>query len=321
MRRLIRFLAVVLASAAPGLQAADAWPMRTVTLVAPSGPGGTSDIFARMLADRLAKDLGRAVIVENRPGVGTLLGAQAVARARPDGHTLLVGAAALTIGPHLMKDMAIDPVRDFAPVRVIARFPNLLIVPGASTVKSVPDLLARARADPGKLVVSSGGVGISEHLSAELFQSMTRTSLVHVPYKSSAESVTAVVSGDAQLSFANMLAAVPAVKAGRVRPIAVTGPARSPFLPDVPTVAEAGVAGFEVLTWFGLLAPAGTPPAIVRRLDESVAHWLQMPETQERLRAMGAEPSNEGPEAFATRIRTESTKWAALIREAKLRAD
>jgi tripartite-type tricarboxylate transporter receptor subunit TctC len=321
MRRLIRTLVVVLASAAPGLQAADAWPTRTVTLVAPSGPGGTSDIFARMLADRLAKDLGRAVIVENRAGVGTLLGAQAVARARPDGYTLLVGAAALTIGPHLLKDMAIDPVRDFAPVRVIARFPNLLIVPDASAVKSVPELLARARAEPGKLVVSSGGVGISEHLSAELFQSMTRTSLVHVPYKSSAESVTAVVSGDAQLSFANMLAAVPAVKAGRVRPIAVTGPARSPFLPDVPTVAEAGVAGFEVLTWFGLLAPAGTPPAIVRLLDESVARWLQMPETQERLRAMGAEPSNEGPEAFAARIRTESTKWAALIREAKLRAD
>jgi tripartite-type tricarboxylate transporter receptor subunit TctC len=232
-----------------------------------------------------------------------------------------VGAAALTIGPHLLKDMAIDPVRDFAPVRVIARFPNLVIVPGASAVKSIPDLVAKARAEPGKLVVSSGGVGISEHLSAELFQSMTQTLLVHVPYKSSAESVAAVVTGDAQLSFANMTVAVPAVKAGRVRPIAVTGPARSPFLPDVPTVAEAGVAGFEVLTWFGLFAPAGTPAAIVRSLDESIARWLETPEMQERLRAMGAEAGNEGPEAFARRIRAESAKWGALVREAKLRAD
>lgn len=320
MRKVIRFLAA-LALSAPLAAAAEAWPARTLTIVAPGGAGGTSDVFARVLADWLAKDLGNAVIVENKAGAGTLLGAQAVARSKADGHTLLIGAAALTTSPHLLKEVTFDPLRELAPVRLIAHLSNVLIVPADSRIRSVADLLAHARAEPGRMTISNGGTGISEHLAAELFQSTTKTRLVHVPYKSSAANVMAVTAGEVQAGFANMTVALPAAKAGKVRAIAVTGAKRSAFLPEVPTIAESGLPGYEVQTWFGLLAPAGVPEDVLRRLDDSVARWIATAEMGERLRALGGEAAAEGPDAFRARIRAEYAKWAALVKEANLRAE
>jgi len=321
MKNMLRILATCLAMASVGVQAADNWPTRTITIVAPGGAGGTSDLFARLLADGLSKELGRSVIVENRSGAGTLIGAHVVAQAKPDGHTLLIGAAALTISPHMYKSPAVDPVRDFQPVRLVARFPNVVVVNGSSSLKSVGELVAQVRANPGRFSYASGGVGISEHLTGELFQAMTGTALVHIPYKSSMESVIAVVAGDALVAFGNVTASMPQIRAGKLRALAVTGLSRYPGLPEVPTVAESGVSGFEVSTWFGLLAPAGTPVEIVTALDEATRRFLSSPEGKERLRAMGTEAADVGPRAFAELIRGEYAKWGEVVRKANVRAE
>jgi tripartite-type tricarboxylate transporter receptor subunit TctC len=321
MNHALQVLALLFAIAAASVHAADPWPSRTITLVAPGAAGGTSDIFARLLADGLSRELGRTVIVENRDGAGTLIGSKAVAGAKPDGHTLLIGAAAITISPHVMKGMALDPTRDLQAVRLLARFPNVMIVNAASPVASVPELLHQVRANPGRYNFSSGGVGISEHLSGELFMTMTGTHMVHVPFKGSTASAMAVVTGDALVSFGNMAAVMPQVKAGKLRAIAVTGSARSFNLPDVPTVAEAGVPGYEVSTWFGLLAPAGTPAEVIRTLDVATQKFLARPETRERLAGMGAEGVDEGPAAFAERVRADYAKWGEVVRNANIRID
>ena len=311
----------LLALSSLGLQAAESWPTRTITIVAPGAAGSTSDLFARLVADGLSKDLGRVVIVENRAGAGTLLGAQLVARAKPDGHTLLIGAAALTIGPHVYRNIEFDPVRDLQAVRVIARFPNVVVVSGNSSIKNIAELVDAVRAKPGHFNYASGSVGISEHLAGELFKSMTGIDIVHVPFKSSVDAAMAVVSGDALVDFGNMSAVLPQVKAGKLRAIAVTSATRSSTLPAVPTVSEAGVNGYEVSTWFGLLAPAGTAPGVIRILDEATQRFLSLPETRERLRVMGAEPTDEGPKAFAEAIRSEHSKWGEVVRKANIRAD
>ena len=318
--RYARAIALLIA-ALLGTALAAEWPSRHITLVAPGVAGGTSDTFARLLAQGLSRELGHPVIVENRSGVGTLLASQLVAKAAPDGHTLLLGMAALAISPHMYKDMKVDPVRDFQPVRMLARSPNVVAVPAASAVRSVSQLVQQVRANPNRFNYSSGGVGISEHLSAELFVAMTGVELVHVPYKSSADSVMAVVTGDALVTFGNMAVALPQVKAGKLRAIAVTGTQRSPNLPDVPTVSEAGIGGYEVSTWFGLLAPAGTPPEVIRRLDDATRRFLAQPQTRERFIAAGAEVVDEGSEAFAAVIRSDTAKWGELIRRNNLRIE
>jgi tripartite-type tricarboxylate transporter receptor subunit TctC len=321
MNAILRILACVLAFSGFGSRAAEAWPTRTVTIVAPGPAGSTSDLFARLVADGLAKELGRAVIVENRPGAGTPLGAQVVARAKPDGHTLLIGAAALAIGPHVYRNIAFDPVRELQPVRVIAHFPNVVVVSGTGSIKSVTELVGVIRANPGRFNYASGAVGISEHLAGELFKSMTGTDIVHVPFKGSTDAAMAVVSGDALVDFANIAVVLPQVKAGKLRAIAVTSATRSSNLPDVPTVSEAGVRGYDVSTWFGLLAPAGTPPEIIRILDEATQRLVALPESRERLRVMGAEPADEGPKAFAALLSSDSAKWGEVVRNANIRAD
>ena len=316
-----RLLAALLAMACMAAAHAQGWPSRTITLVAPGPAGGTADIFARLLADALAKDFGQPVVVENRAGAGTLLGTQHVARSKPDGYTLLVGAAALTIGPHLMKDVALDPARDLQPIRVLARFPNIVVTNADGPVKSVGALIQQARANPGRFNYASGGMGISEHLSGELFKSITGVDLVHVPYKGSADAVMAVVKGESLVAFANMPVAMPHVKAGKLRALAVTGANRSTVLTDLPTVAESGVQGYELSTWFGLLAPAGTPPEIVSKLDESTRRFLASPAAKERLALLGGDPADEGPDAFRSTIRADYAKWGDLIRKANIRAE
>jgi tripartite-type tricarboxylate transporter receptor subunit TctC len=321
MKPCIRFLAALSVAIGTNAQAADAWPSRTITVVAPGPAGGTSDIFARLIADGLAKELGATVIVENRDGAGTLIGSKAVASAKPDGHTLLVGAAAIAISPQVYKTIDLDPRRDLQPVRILARFPNVVVVKGDAPVKNVAHLLDTVRAKPGAYNYSSGSVGISEHLSGELFKSMTGADILHVPFKGSANAALAVVTGDALVSFGNMAVVMPQVKAGKLRAIAVTSASRSTSLPDVPTVAESGVPGYEVSTWFGLLAPAGTPEPIVRRLDEATRKFLALPQTREKLLSMGAEPVDEGPAAFAAVLRRDWDKWGEVVRKANIRAE
>ena len=314
-----RLVAVAVAFLALSSPAAEPWPTRPIILVAPGAPGGTSDIFARLLAHGLSAELGHPVVVENRSGAGTMLASQWVSRAKPDGHVLLIGMAALAISPHVYPHMNVDPVRDFQPIRLVARSPNLVAVSAASAVMDMPQLLREIRANPKRFNYSSGGVGISEHLSAELFMAMTGVELVHVPYKTSADSVMAVAKGEALVTFGNMAVALPQVRAGKIRAIAVTGNRRFADLPDVPTVEESGVNGYEVSAWTGLLAPAGTPSDVVRRLDHAARRFLSTREARERFAAAGAEVVDEGPEAFAAVIRADSAKWGDLIRKTNLR--
>ena len=272
MKRLLATFAgtlAMLALSSAYLPAADKWPTRTITVVAPGPAGSTSDLFARLIADGLSKELGRPVIVDNRPGAGTLVGAQLVARAKPDGYTLLVGAAALTIGPHIYRDIDFNPVRDLRAVRVIARFPNVIVVNGNDRIQNLAGLLQVVRANPGRFNYASGGVGISEHLAGELFKSMTGIDIVHIPFKGSVDAAIAVIKGDALVDFGNMAAVLPQINAGKLRAIAVTSATRSSTLPAVPTVSEEGVGGYEVSTWFGLLAPAETPAHVIGALDEA----------------------------------------------------
>jgi tripartite-type tricarboxylate transporter receptor subunit TctC len=304
-----------------GAHAAEPWPARTIVLVAPAQAGGAIDLFARLSAEGLARELGRSVLVENRPGAGTNIGNQFVARALPDGHTLLLGAATLAINPHVYKGLAYDPMRDLLPVRLVARVPNVVVVSAGGSVSSVSELVRLARANPGRFNYSSPGPGTSVHLAAELFKAMTDTNLVHVPYKSSPASAAAVLAGEVLVAFENMPIVLGPVKAGKLRALAVTTAQRSSQLPDVPTLAEAGVKGYDVSAWFGLLAPAGTPPEIVRALDGAARRALSSAEAMERIRGLGAEPADEGPEAFAALIRSESAKWGPVIRKANVTAD
>lgn len=299
---------------------AQSWPTKFVTIVAPGGPGGTTDIFARLLAVGLPKELGQVVIVENRAGAGTNIGSQYVAQAKPDGYTLLIGAAAVAVNPHLYKSLAYNPQRDLEPIRLIARIPNVIAV-HANGPRNLKELIELLRANPGKYNYASGGAGTMVHLGTELFKSMTQTDIVGVQYKSSALAVSAVLAGEVLVAFENIPVVLPHVKAGTLRALAVTANVRSKNLPDVPTLAEAGLTGYDVTSWFGLFAPTGTPSEAIKRLDAATLAYLQSADAQEKLRAMGAMPATEGPEAFRAMIRAESEKWGAVIRKAKIQAD
>jgi tripartite-type tricarboxylate transporter receptor subunit TctC len=300
---------------------AQSWPTKPVTIVAPGPAGGTTDLLARMLGEGLTKELKQPVIVDNKPGAGTNIGNQAVARAQPDGYTLLIGAATLAINPAVYSKLAYDPQRDLLPIRLLARAPNVVVVAPTAPASNVTELINWARSNPGKLNYASPGSGTSVHMSAELFKSMTATDIVHVPYKGSSQAVSAVLSGEAQMVFETILLVLPQVKAGKLRALAVTGATRSAAMPDIPTVSESGVAGYEVTPWFGVLAPTGIPAEVVRTLDETSRKIFTTTTLRERVRAMGADPADEGPDAFRALIRTETQKWAAVAKKANIRAD
>lgn len=298
------------------------FPSRPIRLIAPAPPGGVTDITARLLAQRLADVVGQQVIVENRSGGGGNIAAEHVARSRPDGYTLLVG----TIGTHainrsLYPSLPFDPERDFAPITQIVTYPLVLVVNPGLGVATVQELIAAARARPGQLMRASGGSGTSMHLSGELFQMMARLDMPHVPYRGSAPALTDVVSGQAHLMFDALASAVPLVQAGRLRAIAQTGAQRSPVLPDVPTVAEAGLTGYDVSSWLGLLAPAGTPAPVVERLHRASVEALSHPEIRQRFAADGGTVVASTPEAFAAFMRAETAKWADVVRASGARAD
>jgi tripartite-type tricarboxylate transporter receptor subunit TctC len=293
-----------------------------VTLVSPWPPGGSNDTFSRLIAARLAAAFGQPVIVENRPGATGTIGVGQVARAAPDGHTLVMGsspthATAQAIYPQL----SYDPVRDFAPVTMVATVQNVLVVHPAVPARSVAELVALAKAQPGKLTFASSGNGSSQHLSGEMFKVMTGTELLHVPYRGAAPAVADIVAGHISLGFHNMPDVVALVRGGQLRALGVTGEARAPVMPDVPTVAESGVPGYAATVWFGVFAPAGTPRPVVERLHREIAAALTDPEIKTRLDALGNEISGMGPEGFAAFVRTEVGRWGEIVRRAGVTAN
>jgi tripartite-type tricarboxylate transporter receptor subunit TctC len=315
---LFAFLALL----APTLASAQSWPTKPVHILVSSGAGGTADILARMVGERLAPVLGQPVIVENRPGAGGHLGAGLVARAQPDGYTLLMsGSPTHSVGPHLFKRLTYEPMRDVPPVAMIAVAPNLLVAKSSLPVKSLADLIALAREKPGQLTYSSAGNGTSGHLAAELLKSMARIDMRHVPYKSGPEAVTGVLTGDVDFIFFTVPAVLPQVEAGKLRALAITSLARSELVPDVPTVAEAGFPGFEVLGWYALFAPRETPKPVVAKLSAEVEKIVRSPDIHDKLLQLGAEPRYMSPEQVTAFVAVESPKWGQLIRESGASAD
>lgn len=320
---------LALAAAAAGALAlmpfavqAQAFPAKALTIVVPFSAGGTTDILARVVGQYMAKDLGQPVIIDNRAGAGGNIGAQMVARAAPDGYTLLMG----TVGTHainqsLYKKMSFDPIKDFAPITRVALVPNLLVANPGQPYKNVKELIAYAKANPGKVSFASSGSGTSIHLSGEMFSQLAGVEMQHVPYKGSAPALTDLLGGQTAIMFDNMPSVIGHVKAGKLRPLAVTTPQRSPALPDVPTIAESGVPGYSATSWFGLLAPASTPAPVIAKLNASVLKALADPEVKKKLAEQGAEPHGEKPEQFAEFIRAETAKWGQTVKQSGATAD
>ncbi|MBD8725595.1 MAG: tripartite tricarboxylate transporter substrate binding protein [Massilia sp.] len=295
---------------------AQAFPTKAITIIVPFSAGGTTDILARVLGQFISKDLGQPVIIDNRAGAGGNIGTQLVARAAPDGYTILMG----TVGTHainqsLYPKLAFDPIKDFAPLTRVALVPNLLVANPAQPFKTVKELMAYAKANPGKVTFGSSGSGTSIHLSGELFKQMAGVDIQHVAYKGSAPAVNDLLGNHIAIMFDNMPSAISHVKAGKLRPLAVTTAQRSPALPDVPTIAEAGVPGYEATSWFGLLAPAKTPAPVVARLNTSILKALADPDVKKKLLEQGAEPAGETPAQFAAFIASETVKWGKIVKQ------
>jgi tripartite-type tricarboxylate transporter receptor subunit TctC len=301
---------------------AQTYPSRAIRIVAPSTPGDAPDVIARLIAERLSAALGTQVFVENHPGAGGVVGSDIVAKAAPDGYTLIIGnAGSHGINAAVYSKLPYDIQRDFAPVSQIAIAPNIMVVNPDLPVTSVAQFIAYAKARPGALNYASGGNGSSAHMSMELFKSMAGVDLVHVPYKGSSPALTDVITGQVTAMIVNMPPAVPFVKAGKLRALAVTTRNRSPLLPDVPTVAESGLPGYETVAWFGILAPAATPREIVNRLSTEISAIARSPAMRERLTSLGAEAVGSTPEEFAAIIAKDIAKWTPLAKTVGIKVD
>ncbi|HVK31438.1 MAG TPA: tripartite tricarboxylate transporter substrate binding protein [Burkholderiaceae bacterium] len=297
---------------------AQAWPNKPITLVVPFPPGGTTDVLARALAEKLTQSLGQTVIVESKPGAGATLGADFVAKSKPDGYTLLMGAVHHTIAPSVFKKLPYDLQKDFAPITTVALVPNVLTVSAANPAKTVAELVAQAKAQPGKLNYGSNGNGTAQHLIGTQFETANGIQIAHIPYKGSGPLVTDLIGGQVTMSFDTVTPVLPHIKAGKLKALAVTTGKRSSALPEVPTLAEAGVKGIDTGTWFGLLAPAATPKDIVARLNSDVVTLLAQPEFRKKLEDIGAEPVGNTPEQMARQIKDDSEKFARLVKDAKV---
>ncbi len=313
-------LALVAAPASPAF--AQAFPTKPVKLVVPFPPGGPLDVIGRLIAQRLTEAWGQSVVVDNRPGAGGNIGADVVAKSAPDGYTVVMGALSThAVNPHLFSKLPYDPVKDFAPITLVAITPNVLVVNPSLPVHSVKELIAYAKAHPGKLAFGSGSNGSAGHLAGELLKVDTGIDMIHVPFKGGAPATQALLAGDTQLMFDNLANATPHVKAGKLRALAVTTAERSRLAPDLPTMAEAGVPGFDIATWFGLLAPAGTPRDIVAKWNAEVTRILNAPEMRERLMAQGAEPAPTTPDQFAQFIGSELVKYGRIVKASGAKVD
>jgi tripartite-type tricarboxylate transporter receptor subunit TctC len=301
---------------------AQDYPRRPVRLIVPFPPGGGNDIVARAVAQELGKSLGQQFVVDNRAGAGGAIGAELAARSPADGYTLFLGGVGShVVNPSLHAKLSYDPIRDFAPVTLIASAPSVLVVNPSLQATSVAEFTALAKANPGRLNYASNGNGSSAQLAAVLYESMAGVRMVHVPYKGVAPALVDLMSGEVQLMFGTLVAILPHIKAGRLRALAVTGRNRSVLLPEVPTLAESGLPGYEAGSWYGILAPAGTPGAIVARLNAEINNAIRQPEVRERLAAEGAEVIGGTPEEFAVHIRSELARMKKLVREGGLRVE
>jgi tripartite-type tricarboxylate transporter receptor subunit TctC len=300
---------------------AQAYPGKPVTVIVPFAAGGGSDNIARLIVSKLGERTGKTFIIENRGGAGTNIGNEAVARATPDGYTLLLGQITLSINPHLYPNLKYDTEKSFAPVAHIATAPTVLIVPASSPYKDVKSLIAAAKAAPGKLNFGSGGAGTSVHLGGELFKLQTKTDMVHVPYKGSAPAITDLIGGQIDMMFDTASSALPHIKGGKVRAIAVTGNARLRELPDVPTFAEQGMKDFDVPVWYGIVAPVGTPAPAIQWLNAEINTVLKDPAVAERLLTIGAVPVGGTPAQMSEFMKAQSARWARVVKEGNVKVE
>ena len=298
--------------------AAD-YPARPIHLIVPFAPGGGNDTVARLVGHKLEGELGQPVVIDNRPGAGGVVGAEAAARAAADGYTLFLGGVGShAINPNLHTNLTYDPIRDFQPISLIASAPLVLVVHPSVPAHSVSELIALAKAQPGRLNYASNGNGSSSHLAAAMFATMTGTEMVHVPYKGLSPALTDLLSGQVQLMFSSVVAILPHVKAGKLRALAVSSRQRMALLPDLPTIAESGAPGYQSSSWYGILAPAGTPPDVVARLNAALVKIVAQPDVKQALAQEGAEPVGDSPQAFGAFIQAEKQRLGDVIRTAKI---
>ncbi len=308
--------AIVLAPVPPC--AAQGYPSKPIRLIVPFTPGGGTDILARVIGQKLTESMGQQVIVDNRAGAGGNIGAELAAKSSPDGHTILMVSASYTVNAGLYK-LAFDPVRDLAPVTQVASVPFVLVAHPAVPASNVKELVALARSKPGQLNYASSGNGSAPHLAGELLTMMTHTTMVHVPYKGGAPAVADVIGGQVQLLFSTVIQGLPHIKSGRLKPLAVGSPKRSSALPEVPTIAESGVPGYDVTNWFGVLAPGAIPRQIIKRLNREIVQHLQTADLRTRLAAEGADPVGSSPGEFERVIRGDIEKYARIVKAAGIR--
>ena len=323
MRQWVRMLTLMAMYAlVSGSAFAQAWPSKPIKYVVPFAPGGSTDILGRTISEKLSAALGQPVVVDNKPGAGGGLGADFVAKAAPDGYTIMGGTISThAINASLYSNLPYDPVKDFVAVTLLARVPNMLVVNPDVPAKTVAELIALMKANPGKYTFASAGNGTSQHLSGELFKSMAGVEMQHIPYKGSPPALQDVVGGQVTMTFDNITTAWPLAKAGKLRALAVTTAKWSPVAPDVPTLAESGLAGFEVGSWQGVFSPAGTPPAIVKRLNAEIVKILNMPDVKEKVLALGAEPVGDTSEQFTAYVKTEVVKWSDVVKKSGAKVD
>jgi tripartite-type tricarboxylate transporter receptor subunit TctC len=321
--RFARVLAILAALCCAGAAAAaDAWPSRPIKVVVPFTAGGSTDTVARILAEKLTPRLGEPVIVENKAGAGGAIGSDFVARSAPDGYTLLVGTSStMAIAPWVYTKLAYNPTRDFAPVSLMGTADIMIVVNSRVPVRSVKELLAYAKANPGKLTFASGGNGSISHLLGEYFDQMAGVKMLHIPYKGDAQMVTDLIGGQVDMAFGTAVAFLPHVKSGKVVALAVTNPKRSTTLTELPTVSESGVPGYAAVQWFGIAAPTGTPPEVIRRLNEEIRAVLAMPEVRARFSELGFDVVGDSPEQFAAFLRDENAKWKKIAEVSGIRLD
>ena len=306
---------------AAGVHAQGDYPSRPVRVVVNSAPGGGTDILTRVLVQQLSKATGQQFFVENRGGAAGQIGLEAVARAEPDGYTLIMTPSTITVNPAVYKQVRYDAVKDFVPITQVAGISNVLVINPVLPAHRLEEFIALAKSKAGQLNYASAGAASSPHMSMELLKHMAGIDLQHIPFKGTGPAMTEVISGRVAAVFSNLLTAKPLIDSGTLRPLAVSGPKRVSIVPNIPTVSEAGVPGYAALQWYGLLAPAGTPDAIIHKLQTEVAHALQAPEVRERLAADGAEPVGSTPAEFAALIKADLEKWAKIARAANIQGE
>ena len=318
---MIRAMVIICAALAAGAVCADNYPNKPIRMIVAVPPGGPADTLARLVGPRLGEALGQTVVIDNRPGANGIIAYDMAARSTPDGYTFVLVAAGVAINPSLYRNVPYDPVRDFSAITLGITVPNILVVHPSVPAASVRELIALAKAKPGKIAFASAGNGTSGHLALELFRQSSGIDVVHVPYKGGGPALTEVIGGQVQALFSIALAATPQIKAGKVRALAITSASRSPVAPDLPTIAESGFPGFEVIGWFGWLAPAKTPKEIVDRLNHDIVRILQLPAVHERLLSLSTVPVGDTSAQFAGFVRSERDKWAKVIRTAGIKLE